>query len=134
MKKIILALGVCLMVGAQANAQQEERKEMNPEERAEEITKKYSEKLDLNEDQRKEVYEANLELMELGAENRKEMDIAHKKHDEKMKEILSEEQFEMYSDAQKSRRKKMHHRMRQDDMKESREMRRAPRGRSLDRD
>ena len=109
MKKKIFAaaMALCLMAGTSAFAQQQNKPEA-PKERptaeqmAQRKTDRMTEQLKLNEAQAKQVYAINLAQVREMIAQREKMEAARKAEVEKMKSILTTEQFMQWSQMQKS--------------------------------
>ncbi len=98
MKKTLFALALVATFSLSAFAQGAPDKEHTPEQRAEKMTERMAKQLDLTEDQKTAVYDANFQMASSKEENRKSnMD----KHDANMKVILTEEQYEKWKAARK---------------------------------
>ena len=110
MKKKIFAaaMALCLMAGTSAFAQQQNKPEA-PKERptgeqmAQRKTDRMTEQLKLNEAQAKQVYAINLAQVREMIAQREKMEAARKAEAEKMKSILTTEQFVQWSQMQAPR-------------------------------
>ncbi|WP_295939655.1 DUF4890 domain-containing protein [uncultured Alistipes sp.] len=106
------AMAFCLMAGTTAFAQRPERKEMGKErptaeQMAERKTERMTEKLKLDEKQSKQLYELNLqEIKDMQAQHEK-MRADRKAKNEKMKGILTPEQYEQWQKMQQHQHKGM---------------------------
>lgn len=69
-------------------------KEFDPEKKAEMLTEKMTKKLELNEDQQKAVYAANLKMIQEKEEIHEQMKANRKAHMEAMSKVLTKEQLE----------------------------------------
>ena len=119
MKKIGFLIVALLLTGGMAMAQGPRNgKKMDPKERAERMTERMAKEYSLNEDQKKDLLEANMALTEKMAnraedkkaereELRKEMQVNRDAYDAKLKKILTKEQYAAYSKKQAERQKKM---------------------------
>lgn len=113
MKKQLMSLIAFLLIGWGLQAQPEGR---NPEEMAQKVTNEMADKLDLNESQKAKALEANLihitqmeELRSQRERDRAQAEAVMKAHEEKMKAILTPEQFEKFKKGRDERFKKMRH-------------------------
>jgi len=114
MKKIIATLFLAGIFALPAMGQNQQ--ERSPEQKATKMTEKMAENLDLTADQKEAAYKANLEMARSMKEDRAE---AHKAHQAKMKEILTDEQYAKMEQMQKERRKEMKHRRMDSELKPS---------------
>lgn len=119
MKKLIMMLALCIGVQAVSLAQPQDRKgshrSMTPEQRAEKQTAHMQQALQLTDAQKKAVYELNLQSAKemqakrkdhkaAGKEQFKEM---HQQKEERLKSILSADQFAKYQSMKAERMNKM---------------------------
>lgn len=116
MKKIIVAVVMTALFTLPAIAQQQ-KAHHTPEEKATKMTEKMAENLDLTDDQKEAVYNANLEMARTMEEDRK---AARKSREAQLKEILSEEQYAKVKEDRSNFRKKARHHHKE--MRESREV------------
>lgn len=107
MKKTIFAVAMtlCLMIGTGAFAQQPNkpatpRERPTAEQMAQKKTERMTEQLKLNETQAKQVYAINLQQIKDMEAQAKQMREARKAEAEKMKSILTTEQFVQWSQMQ----------------------------------
>lgn len=107
MKKIALVLIFAFFTGLQALAQEKHHRAENPEVAAREMTKRMSEKLDLSDEQFEQLYEANLEMAEARQQRHEEKRELQKRHDQRLEDILNEEQYQRYQKQKVHRMKKM---------------------------
>ncbi len=112
---------MCLMAVTvlSVNAQQRgNRENMTPEKMAERMTEKMTEDLKLDEAQKQEVYDLNLESANKRTEMmakeqtdkkaaRENMKADQEAHEAKLKEILTNDQFVKWEEIQKEQREKM---------------------------
>ncbi len=101
MKKTLFALALMASFSISALAQGAPDTEHTPEQRAEKMTEKMAEHLNLTEDQKAAVYEANFQMASTKDEDRKSN---MEKHDANLKNILTEEQYKKWSASKKERR------------------------------
>lgn len=107
MKKMIFtaAMALCLLAGTNAFAQNK-KPAMTPKERptveqmAQRMTERMTEELKLTESQAKQVYELNFQQIKEMQAMREKMRAAKKAEAEKMKSILTTEQFMQWSQMQ----------------------------------
>ena len=99
MKKTLLAMALTLGLGLVAYSQPADKSQHTPEERAEKMTERMAHHLELTEDQKNAVYEANFQLASAQKEDRK---ANMEKHDANLKEILNEEQYEKWQASNKN--------------------------------
>lgn len=128
MKKQMMSLLAVLLIGWGLHAQPEGR---NPQEMAQRVTDEMADKLELNEAQKAKALEANLihitqmeELRSKREKDREQAEAVMKAHEEKMKAILTPEQFEQFKKGRDERFKKMRHK--RERMDRDREMREMP--------
>ena len=107
MKKHFVVGLLSLMMTIPAMAQQKAPEKRSPEQKAEMMTKKMTEHLDLTDDQAIAVKEANMELAAEMKANKAERKELMKAHDEKLKAILTDEQYEKLENTKGERRKKV---------------------------
>jgi len=112
MKKLILA-ALAVFVLASPAWSQREHKQHNPEKMAQKMTDKMAEKLDLTEDQKTKVLEANTEYANAMKDSREEMKALKEAHREKLKGILTDEQFAKLDEGMKRRKKRMQEKMKE---------------------
>lgn len=114
MKRITLVMALMAFLALPALAQDAPRKEreVNPKERAEEMTERIAERLELNDDQRKELLKANLEMAEFRAKQHRMAMEKKDAHDQRLKTILTEEQYEEYQQGKERIREKAQERRR----------------------
>ncbi|MEX2512601.1 MAG: DUF4890 domain-containing protein [Cyclobacteriaceae bacterium] len=117
---------ICALVGAtiiQVNAQREKTMDRSPEKQAERMTQMMAERLDLNEDQKKEIHALHLEqaqkrkaeresTKESMEARREAMKAEREAHHEKIAGILTEEQKEKWEALKEEGRQKMQERRR----------------------
>ncbi len=103
-KIVIAALSLCFALPAMA--QQKENKH-DPRARAEKVTEAMAEKYGLTDDQKETVYEANVEYFTTAHENREKMKEQRQQRDERLKEVLTEDQYAAYEARKAQRREKM---------------------------
>ncbi len=118
MKKTMMIGAMSLLMTIPAFAQKDVERAQNPEERAERMTARMAENLELRDDQRAAVYEANLEMVMKARENRQE---AREEYQAKLADILDEEQMAKAEEMGEKRKMKMRQR---GERMEEREMRR----------
>jgi protein CpxP len=111
MKKLMMITAIFSLTLLSAFAQRDmERKEISPEQRAERSSERLAEKLDLSEEQKKQVYELNLQTAEARKAQmearRTEMKQNREAHQAKMEVILSPEQQEKWNELRESNRKR----------------------------
>lgn len=104
-KKIFAALtALCLMAGtsvfAQKNKPETPRERPTVEQMAQRMTERMTKELKLNEAQTKQVYDVNLQQVKEMMAMREKMQAAKKAEAEKMKAILTTEQFMQWSKIQ----------------------------------
>lgn len=103
MKHALLVVAM-LAFGIQgALAQNTDKTERRPEAKAEKMTEMMTEKLELTDDQKTAVYEANLKLVSSERDQRQAL---LDQHQADMRKILSEEQYEQWETARKERMEK----------------------------
>lgn len=107
MKKKIFAAAValCLMAGTGAFAQNQNQQRMRrdmptAEQMAQRKTDRMKEKLNLTEEQTKQVYDYNLQEVKQMQSMREQMRAARQAEAEKMKSILTPEQYKQWTEAQ----------------------------------
>ncbi len=112
MKKIITVIFLFLGITVFAQQRGDARKERSSEEMATLMAKRLSMQLDLNEEQREKITVLFLERIEArkaSAENRPKMSPERmemsEEHQAKLKQILTEEQFQKYMALREKRRK-----------------------------
>lgn len=105
MKKTIAALLMAGIFSLPAMAQY--KQDRSPEQKAMMMTSMMEKELGLSSEQKESVYQANLEMASAMKEDRAN---AHKAHQTKLKEILTEEQYIKLEQLQKERRKERKHR------------------------
>ncbi|WP_200975031.1 DUF4890 domain-containing protein [Echinicola sp. 20G] len=122
MKKLLFVIALMAVTVIAAEAQQrKQRPDVKPEDMAERMTNRMAEELDLDETQKKAVYELNLESVkqrmeardqakEDRDEMREKMEADRKEHEEKLEAILTPEQTEKWKEFQKESREKMRER------------------------
>ena len=111
MKKLVMAIALMVGVQATALAQKGDFRSMTPEQRAEKKTARMEQTLNLTADQKKAVYELNLNAaknMQAGnGAGKEKMMEAHRANDAKLKNILSADQYSKYEQMKAERKKKM---------------------------
>lgn len=107
MKKRIFAavMALCLMAGTGAFAQNQNRQRMRremptAEQMAQRKTDRMKEKLNLTEEQTRQVYDYNLQEIKQMQSMREQMRAARQAEAEKMKSILTPEQYKQWTEAQ----------------------------------
>ena len=100
MKRSLLILSLSFLMVLPALGQEANDPERTPEKRAEKITERMSKNLNLTEDQKAAVYNANLKRVSAEKEQRS---TTLERYDADMKEILSEEQYEKWRTMRKER-------------------------------
>ena len=120
MKKIVLMLALVTGIGYAATAQeaQKTRTKVTPEQRAERQAERMKEALQLTEDQKKAIYELNLQSANKIKAYKKDQRDANKdqfkkmrdEREAKMKSILTPEQYEKHQAMKAERMKKMNER------------------------
>ncbi len=120
MKKIVLMLALVTGIGYAATAQeaQKTRTKVTPEQRAERQAERMKEALQLTEDQKKAIYELNLQSANKMKAYKKDQRDANKdqfkkmrdEREAKMKSILTPEQYEKHQAMKAERMKKMNER------------------------
>ena len=99
------AMALCLMAGTSAFAQQNKpdapKERPTAEQMAQRKTDRMTERLKLNESKAKQVYAINLAQIKEMIAQREKMEAARKAEAEKMKSILTTEQFMQWSQMQK---------------------------------
>lgn len=113
MKKIILAALAGLLLATPAWSQREHKRNHNPEEMAQKMTDKMAERLELSEDQKEQVLKANLEFTTAMKQNRGEARNLGKAHNEKLKSILTEEQYAQFQEDRADRKKRVRKKMKE---------------------
>jgi periplasmic protein CpxP/Spy len=113
MKKLLFIYTLGLGLILNANAQQErktERPERTPEVQAQRMTDRMAEKLELNETQKKEIYDIQLQQAKVRIakreEMREEMQASRASHHEKIASVLSPEQKQKWEEMQQESRSK----------------------------
>lgn len=104
---------LCLLAGTSAFAQNSKRapkmkERPTAEQMAQRKTDRMVEKLNLNEDQSKQLYELNLQNIKEMQAQHEQMRAARKAQAEKMKKILTPEQYEQWTKMQGQRPGMMH--------------------------
>lgn len=98
-------MALCLMVGTSAFAQQNKpdapKERPTVEQMAQRMTDRMTEQLKLNDAQSKQVYAINLAKVKEMQAQREKMEAARKAEAEKMKSILTTEQFMQWSQMQR---------------------------------
>ncbi len=114
--KFLLSLLLVAAIGSGAWAQEKEKRgqQKNPEEMATKMTDKMADKLGLTEEQRQQVYESHLALVSTKKANREEMKEAAEQHDNRMKDILTEEQYHEFQQMREKMKDRMKHHRKQD--------------------
>jgi Spy/CpxP family protein refolding chaperone len=116
MKKLMMMAALVLGVYAGAEAQEVKKdrssfKDMTPEQRAEKHAAHLQEALQLTDDQKKALYELNLvsgkEMKASRGQNKEEAQALRKNKEERMKAILSADQFAKYQAMKAERMQKM---------------------------
>ena len=123
MKKWIIGAALLAFTSLQLAAQQEKRELPNPEERAKKATEKMATELQLSEEQKSQILALNLEQakkrhaeMEREMAERKARAEEMKAHQEKIKEVLTEEQQTKWEEIKQEQREhrrpggQVHHR------------------------
>lgn len=113
MKKWIIGAALLVFTSLQVAAQQGKREQVNPEERAQKATEKMATELGLSEGQKSQLLELNLEQAKRRqAEMDREMELRKarmeemKAHQEKVRQILTEEQRTKWEEIKKEQRGK----------------------------
>lgn len=101
MKTTFLTLIMALLVSLPVSAQNDSEQPTNNEELANRKTEMMADKLMLSQDQREEVYQATLEMLEDKRSGDKSKGEAKKEYDEEMREILNDEQYLSYREHKK---------------------------------
>ncbi|MEG0788739.1 MAG: DUF4890 domain-containing protein [Alistipes sp.] len=111
MKKTLFAalIAVCMMIGTSAVAQQmnqnsKPKEKATPEQVAQRQTERMTQSLTLTEAQAKQIYALNLENAKAQQAQQDRMTAMRKAKVEKMKGILTEEQFAKWQEMRKARR------------------------------
>lgn len=106
-KRLFAALAaVCMMAGTSAFAQQAEaprtkaKQRPTPEQMAQRMTDRMAEKYELTDAQKQQVYDLSLQQVQSMQEHRRQMVAERKASDEKMKGILTDEQYKQWKDDQ----------------------------------
>lgn len=101
MKKtiVIALLGISLLLPFAGFSQNRDVK--TPEEKAQRMTERMSQKLALNEEQKTAFYEATLKFVSLTPDERKQN---HQQYDARLKEILTADQFAKLQEMHERRR------------------------------
>lgn len=107
----LFALNISAQTTEAPASKQEHRKHrmqnMTPEQKAEKMTERMTEKLELNEKQKTEVYAVLLKTVEERKENRRRSDEKNRNAvNGEMKNILTPEQFELMLEMQEQRQQK----------------------------
>lgn len=113
MKKWIIGAALLAFTSLQVAAQQGKREQVNPEERAKKATEKMATELGLSEEQKSQILELNLEQAKRRqAEMDREMELRKarmeemKAHQEKVQQILTEEQRTKWEEIKQEQRGK----------------------------
>lgn len=93
MKKTLFALAIMAVFSLTSFAQNATDTKRPAEQKAKKMTERMAENLNLTEDQKTAVYEANFQMASAKEENSKGN---MEKHDANMREILTEEQYEKW--------------------------------------
>ncbi|GMQ31456.1 DUF4890 domain-containing protein [Algoriphagus confluentis] len=132
MKKWIIGAVLMVFASLSVTAQEGKRTPPSPEERAQKMTERMAEKLALTEDQKAEIFSINLEnakKRELEVEVRKaesaEKRAELKAQDERIKQILNEEQRKAWEELKEENRGR---RRPEGQIHDRSEIRRGPRG------
>lgn len=127
MKKLLMIAAIFTMTFAGAFAQRgqgsQQKEPMTPEQRAERITTKMTEELGLSEDQKKKIYQVNLDnakkreaqraaMEEERKAKREEMQAQTKAQNEQIVAILTPEQKTKWEEVKKENRKEIRERTR----------------------
>lgn len=111
MKKWIIGAALLVFTSLQVAAQQGKREQINPEERAKRATEKMATELQLSEEQKGQILSLNLDLAkkrqaEMDRERTERMARAEemKAHQEKIREILTEEQRAKWEEIKQEQR------------------------------
>lgn len=110
MKKRIFAvmMAVCMMIGTSAFAQQhgsgESKQKATPEQVAQRRTEHMKKMVDLTDAQAKQIYNLNLETAKNKSADKEQMIVNRKAKMEKIKSILTPEQYSKWVEAQKTQR------------------------------
>lgn len=111
MKKLMMIATIFSLTLASAFGQRDlERKNISPEQRAERSTERLAEKLNLSEEQKKQVYELNLQTAEARKAQmearRTELEQNREAHQAKMEVILNPEQQKKWNELKESNRQR----------------------------
>lgn len=113
MKKILMLSILCAFAASSSLvAQHDQEASFDPDKKAKQLTEKMAENLQLNEEQKEKAYQANLEHLEqmkemhkkhkeMRDQMRNEMTSLKNSHDEKMKNILTDEQYKTHVENRK---------------------------------
>ncbi|WP_157971920.1 hypothetical protein [Pleomorphovibrio marinus] len=120
MKKLALVVAVVLIAGVELRAQEETRSrrgaERSPEKMAERISERMADQLELDENQKAEVYALHLDQAKSREEEmkarRESMKESRENYRSKMEEILTPEQKELWEEKREENREKMQERRR----------------------
>jgi len=118
MKKVSILMVILLMAGNLVMAQNGPRgdRNMTPKERAERMTEEMVKDYSLDAEQKEKVAKLNLDMTEKSAKlrdesdrdkRRTEMEKIRKDYNEKLKKIMTTEQYESYTKKQEERRQRM---------------------------
>jgi len=118
MKKLVALLSLSLLFALPSFAQhkQERFKDMDPQERVDKMMLKMTEKLDLTAEQQKQIKPLLLAQQEKKMTERKRKQVEHQQMAEKLKAILSPEQFESFQKHHKKRERMQRRKMEQSEI------------------
>ncbi len=116
MKKISLLMTVLFMVGSMAMGQG--GRNMDPKQRAEQMTERMVKDYSLTDAQKEKVHTLNLEMSESMSKitgddrdkRRTEMQSIREKYNKKLKDVLTDEQYQKYLKDEEERRQRMRNR------------------------
>lgn len=111
-RNLIMVLLTILSLPALAQEPAQKETKLKPSEMAEKMTYRMAERLELDEDQQKELLKANLEMAKFRAEQQRMAMEKKDIHEQKLKTILTEEQFQEYQQAKERMRKRAQERKR----------------------
>lgn len=111
-RNLIMVLLTILSLPALAQEPAQKETKLKPSEMAEKMTDRMAERLELDEDQQKELLKANLEMAKFRAEQQRMAMEKKDIHEQKLKTILTEEQFQEYQQAKERMRKRAQERKR----------------------
>lgn len=133
MKNKILIAVLSLLIATPLLSQNKEQKQNTPEMRAEKMTNDMTRELNLTEEQREALYEANLRKTKVVPDNTQVARDAEDRYDADLKEIFTDEQYTSYLEKKAQQREKTKNKSKNKRLAPAREeLREAPESKQME--